>query len=356
MTPLPPPATTAAADVPAPATAAVPPPAADGWHGVRPLGVRGPLPPEVEAHQRRSLHDAFVLLEAYGIQRDALLRCTNDGVSQARAHAEKSSHPAISMKATCSRELCGGGFDVGLQMVFPSPWSSRCAMSYANVPLPMYQMCAVIVESDLVPWPRWKRLPQIEIPVLHRFAANDLLFNPRVAPFAVFDGSDSVQDFKAYALPQPGHMLVYIHSPPEGATSWRGVPLPPPGPRRKRNLVKGCVWLLRPSDAHGGARVDVDVFLSEELPVPAWLIPPALVRLTVPPLAAKIVAAWQSMTSDLASADSAIGARMREDGLGFYAALREWLGQWRAADAADAADAAAAPGPSATPSQTEAMM
>ena len=41
---------------------------------------------------------------------------------------------------------------------------------------------------------------------------------------------------------------------------------------------------------------------------------------------------------------------MREDGLGFYAALREWLGQWRAADAA------AAPGPSATPSQTEAMM
>ena len=28
---------------------------------------------------------------------------------------------------------------------------------------------------------------------MHRYAPNDLLFNPRVAPFAVFDGSDSVQ-------------------------------------------------------------------------------------------------------------------------------------------------------------------
>ena len=40
---------------------------------------------------------------------------------------------------------------------------------------------------------RWRGLPQIELPIMHRYAPNDLLFNPRVAPFAVFDGSDSVQ-------------------------------------------------------------------------------------------------------------------------------------------------------------------
>ena len=153
------------------------------------------------------------------------------------------------------------------------------------------------------------------------------------------------------ALPQPGHMLVHIASPPEGCALWRGVPLAPPGPRRKRNLVQGCVWLLRPSGARGET-VDVDVFLAEELAIPAWLIPSALVRHVCPPLIGKIVAAWRDLAAGLDEPASAIGARMREDRDGFYAALREWLVRW---EGGTNGDAGGLPSAEVTPSTAEVL-
>lgn len=47
------------------------------------------------------------------------------------------------------------------------------------------------------------------------------------------------------------------------------------------------MWLLRPSGARGET-VDVDVFFTEELPLPAWLIPAAVVRQICPPLIGKV--------------------------------------------------------------------
>ena len=45
--------------------------------------------------------------------------------------------------------------------------------------------------------------------------------------------------------------------------------------------------MLRPSGARGET-VDVDVFFTEELPLPAWLIPAAVVRQICPPLIGKV--------------------------------------------------------------------
>ena len=42
-----------------------------------------------------------------------------------------------------------------------------------SAPLPpcqCFQMCALIVETDLVPYPKWRGLPQMEMTVLHRYA------------------------------------------------------------------------------------------------------------------------------------------------------------------------------------------
>ena len=51
-----------------------------------------------------------------------------------------------------------------------------------------------------------------------------------------------------YALPQPGHMLVHISSPPEGCACWRDVPLSPPGKNQLRaRFAQGCVTARRHS-------------------------------------------------------------------------------------------------------------
>ena len=85
------------------------------------------------------------------------------------------------------------------------------------------------------------------IGVLHRFHHNDLLLNPRVAPWGPFPGADSIHAVALFAPPERGAVLVYAQSPPEGATSHRGVALHPPGWRRKRNILKGATWLVRPT-------------------------------------------------------------------------------------------------------------
>ena len=51
--------------------------------------------------------------------------------------------------------------------------SSSQAVSQSVNPLPpcqCFQMCALIVETDLVPYPKWRGLPQMEMTVLHRYA------------------------------------------------------------------------------------------------------------------------------------------------------------------------------------------
>ena len=70
---------------------------------------------------------------------------------------------------------------------------------------------------------------------------NDLLLNPRVAPFAIFDGTDSVQGFIAYAtyppkrahtaLPAPSAPLNFL-SPSKAIGS-----LPPGGGATLRTLI-----------------------------------------------------------------------------------------------------------------------
>ena len=61
---------------------------------------------------------------------------------------------------------------------------------------------------------------------------------------------------------------------------------------------------------------------------------------------------WRHLAAGLDEPASAIGARMREDRDGFYAALREWLGRW---EGGANGDAGGLPSAEVTPSTAEVL-
>lgn len=307
------------------------------WRGHRPLGVLQPLPKDVEAQQLAALDAALELMEE---ATSAARASQGSNVIATRAHA------------------CGATVEV--DFAFPDTWSAVIEQRMSRLPLGLMAAAALFHEADLIKLPPWpgcvdgcgsnckdaveqpanrlstrsgasprSRLPHIEgIGVLHRFHHNDLLLNPRVAPWGPFPGADSIHAVALFAPPERGAVLVYAQSPPEGATSHRGVALHPPGWRRKRNILKGATWLVRPTFGGDGSTVDCVVYLKAKLPVPAWLIPPPLIRWAIGPFVAKLMPVVQELGAGALGREeeSEIGRRVRSDASGWYGALRAWLG------------------------------
>lgn len=78
-------------------------------------------------------------------------------------------------------------------------------------------------------------------------ASSRTLITPRTRPSFLHPAHPLSFPYR-YALPQPGHMLVHISSPPEGCACWRDVPLSPPGKNQLRaRFAQGCVTARRHS-------------------------------------------------------------------------------------------------------------
>ena len=327
---------------------------AGGWHGVRPLGVTRPLSAEVKAHQAESLRKAWTMLATMGLG-DVVTRLAGEEAAAAATRNAASAAAAASKDKgkegdTIAVRTTACGCSVEVDFAFPDTWNATIVQRLRRVPVGLLTAAALFHEADLIRLPRWPKLPHIEgIGVLHRFEDNELLLNPVVEPWGPFPGADSIHAVVLFGLSQPGHVLVWAESPPEGASSYRGVSVAPPRRKHKRNILNGAVWLVRPcegsgeggSDCSGGddsdggggvgggegsGLVDIDVFLQAKLPIPSWLIPPPLVRWATGPFASKLIPLVRGLGDGLGADDSEIGQRVREDGTGWYAALRRWLG------------------------------
>ena len=104
---------------------------------------------------------------------------------------------------------------------------------------------------------------------------------------------------------------------------------PAVGKRKKRNVMQGCTCLLHPSVGNESTHIDAEVFALADLPVPAWLIPPPLVRWALPLVFKKMVPllAWLGKCEERTARgeESPFGDRVRDDVDGFYAAVRACL-------------------------------
>ena len=67
----------------------------------------------------------------------------------------------------------------------------------------------------------------------------------------------------------------------------RGWSVLPKQKRRTRMQVDGCAWVVAPSAEEG--KVDVTIFMKTRIPIPHWLVPPALVRWVTPKVFRRIL-------------------------------------------------------------------
>lgn len=171
-----------------------------------------------------------------------------------------------------------------------------------------------------------------QMTVAHQFARNDLLYRLRLRPFGPIPGIDDAYSALLFdvADEEPPDecdgdhraVLVYVESPPDDATSVRGVTIEAPrsGCKRTRNLhVVGYVTpsVIGATEPHG--RLDVDVMAKLQLPFPRWLIPKPLLRWFVP-LVLKLVFPSIARLREGFEA-SALNESVRADVDGFYAAI-----------------------------------
>lgn len=174
---------------------------------------------------------------------------------------------------------------------------------------------------------------------LHMFAGNDWLYHCRLRGFGPIPGVEAIASCLLYDVADmpcaDGSILLAVETPPDGASSFRGVCLPEHTHGFQRVGDLGLVAYLGPSAsshqaAHcvGGDRLNFTMVGKVRMPISRWLLPNALVRWFVNfvfqlgfPFIIKLNAAFEG---------SELHERIREDSDGFYSALLHRLPAMRA--------------------------
>ena len=291
----------------------VAPPTADmAWGSSRdpqPLGP--PLEDDaVRSYQRAKAAEALALKRA--------LEAAHAGVK-----------PDLTIEAS-NHDSAGLSFDISAEFLWTSGGGCTFVERLRGVPVPLESALALFHEIDLIEMEKvhFPLLPKIErFRVPHRFAANDFLVRNCVQPWGPFPGADSVHNLQLFALPQRGEVMVWIQSPPEGATEFRGVALPPPGPRRKRNIIHGATMVLRPTPGSEDTHHDADFYMKAKLPIPSWAIPGPLVRWAGATFARKVIGPVEALVASMGAEESPFRERAAADADGFYGGVRAQLRQ-----------------------------
>jgi hypothetical protein len=297
-----------AATQPEPSVRSVAPPTADmAWGSSRDPQ---PLDPPLEDDAVRSYQRAKAA-EALALKRT--LEAAHAGVK-----------PDLTIE-TSNHDSTGHSFDISIEFLWTSGGGCTIVERLRGVPIPLESALALFHEIDLIEMEKvhFPLLPKIErFRVPHRFAANDFLMRSCVQPWA-----DSVHNLQLFALPQRGEVMVWIQSPPEGATEFRGVALPPPGPRRKRNIIHGATMVFRPTPGSEDTHHDIDLFMKAKLPIPSWVIPGPLVRWAGATFARKVIGPVEALVASMGAEESPFRERAAADADGFYGGVRAQLRQ-----------------------------
>ena len=286
----------------------------DPWQGFRPLSST-PLPPEVEEFQLKKLAEARALSdELWSNDREAW----NNAASRAN-----SSKLSISVSAPGPHVPC----TCDCECIFYETWSVILTFRIRALPASPLACLALLHDADLIVLPKWPGLPYIEgVRTPKYFAANDLILRPMVQPWAVFPGADSIHNALLFTDTRDNSALVFVQSPPAGSTSYRGWDIPPPGRRRKRNVLLGMTERIRPA-ADAPNAVDGEVCMRGVLPVPSWLIPHWLLRWVAPIFFSKIIPLFIRLGQRFETPSAATASdtaqqfvrRVTADADGFYA-------------------------------------
>ena len=302
-----------AATQPEPSVRSVAPPTADmAWGSSRDPQ---PLDPPLEDDAVRSYQRAKAA-EALALKRT--LEAAHAGVK-----------PDLTIE-TSNHDSTGHSFDISIEFLWTSGGGCTIVERLRGVPIPLESALALFHEIDLIEMEKvhFPLLPKIErFRVPHRFAANDFLMRNCVQPWGPFPGADSVHNLQLFALPQRGEVMVWIQSPPEGATEFRGVALPPPGPRRKRNIIHGATMVFRPTPGSEDTHHDADFFMKAKLPIPSWVIPGPLVRWAGATFARKVIGPVEALVASMGAEESPFRERAAADADGFYGGVRAQLRQ-----------------------------
>ena len=237
--------------------------------------------------------------------------------------------PDLTIEAS-NHDSAGIAFDISADILWTSGGGCTIVERLRGVPVPLESALAAFHEIDLIEMEKvhFPLLPKIErFRVPHRFAANDFLVRNCVQPWGPFPGADSVHNLQLFALPQRGEVMVWIQSPPEGATEFRGVALPPPGPRRKRNIIHGATMVLRPTPGSEDTHHDTDFYMKAKLPIPSWVIPGPLVRWAGATFARKVIGPVEALVASMGAEESPFRERAAADADGFYGGVRAQLRQ-----------------------------
>jgi len=248
-------------------------PAAEGgpcvFEGMQPAGInarlsQGALSPEDLEIQRTELKEAAKLIDSMG------------------ARGEEAAILAPAEKDGCKYELA---------INWESSHVALVTQKMQAVPLSMLECVALVREPDLIPLPKWPGLPRIErIALVHEFTPNNVVYHVSIEPWGPFPGCDSVCCAVGFVrTDESGKACVgFARSPPEDEQEvHRGWSVLPKQKRRTRMQVDGCAWVVAPSAEEG--KVDVTIFMKTRIPIPHWLVPPALVRWVTPKVFRRIL-------------------------------------------------------------------
>ena len=213
----------------------VAPPTADmAWGSSRdpqPLGP--PLEDDaVRSYQRAKAAEALALKRA--------LEAAHAGVK-----------PDLTIEAS-NHDSAGVPFDISVEFLWTSGGGCTIVERLRGVPIPLESALGLFHEIDLIEMEKvhFPLLPKMErFRVPHRFAANDFLMRNCVLPWGPVPGADSVHNLQLFcaAAARRGNGLDSVAA--RGRDRVPSVALPPPGPRRKRNIIHGATMVLRPTRA-----------------------------------------------------------------------------------------------------------
>jgi len=271
------------------------------FEGMQPAGInarlsQGALSPEDLEIQRTELKEAAKLIDSMG------------------ARGEEAAILAPAEKDGCKYELA---------INWESSHVALVTQKMQAVPLSMLECVALVREPDLIPLPKWPGLPRIErIALVHEFTPNNVVYHVSIEPWGPFPGCDSVCCAVGFVrTDESGKACVgFARSPPEDEQEvHRGWSVLPKQKRRTRMQVDGCAWVVAPSAEEG--KVDVTIFMKTRIPIPHWLVPPALVRWVTPKVFRRIL---PLLTAD--KNKEPFRARVAADDRGWYTTVKKQLG------------------------------
>jgi hypothetical protein len=252
----------------------------------------GALSEEATRHQRGELEEAAKLIRSMGAP---------------------GSDAAI--MASCDKDGCRYELSINWDGAFVACATQRITA----LPLSMIEVCALVREPDLIPLPRWPGLPRLEtVSIVHEFSPNDIVYHIGIEPWGPFPGVDSIAVAVAFVRPD-GAVVGFARSPPDpNCKVHRGWTVLPHQKRRKRMELDGCAWVITPRT---DGRVDVTIYIKTRIPIPHWLVPPALVRWVTPKVFRRVL---PMLTCEKTKAP--FRQRVLDDTRGFYAVLKQQLG------------------------------